>query len=70
MLGYTTEWIANYFGVSINVIYEDLQTRLPKIDGELAIRVKLKLCFNSLDNMSLGENNFSGQERDKYGRFK
>ena len=48
---YTVEAIANKFNISINVIYEDLQTRLPKISIELYNEVKEILKKHSMKNL-------------------
>lgn len=48
---YTAEEIANKFNVSINVIYEDLQTRLPRISLELYNQVKDILKQHSMKNL-------------------
>lgn len=48
---YTAEQIAEHFNVSINVIHEDLQTRLPRISIELYNEVKEILKRHSMSNL-------------------
>ena len=48
---YTAEQIAQRFNVSINVINEDLQTRLPRISIELYNQVKEILKKHSMSNL-------------------
>jgi transposase len=48
---YTADQIAQHFNVTINVIYEDLQTRLPRISIELYEEVKEILKKHSMNNL-------------------
>ncbi len=48
---YTAEQIAQHFNVSINVIHEDLQTRLPRISIELYNQVKEILKKHSMSTL-------------------
>ena len=48
---YTVDQIANEFNVTINVIHEDLQTRLPRISIELYNEVKQILNIHSMNNL-------------------
>ena len=65
----TVKEIADKFNVSINVIYEDLQTRLKKIDSELYDKIVLIHGNNSINNLSHGNNSYVTQIRDNLGRF-
>ena len=67
--GNTIKEIADKFNVSINVIYEDLQTRLKKIDSELYDKIVLIHGNNSINNLSHGNNSYVTQIRDNLGRF-
>ena len=68
--GFTVEEIANSMGVTINVINEDLQTRLPRISETLYGEVKDIQRRNSMSNLSLGSNmSVEGQQRDEKGKF-
>lgn len=70
--GNTVEQIVNYFkddGITINVINEDLQTRLPKLAPELYNQVLAVHSNNSLNNLNKGNPNFENQARDESGRF-
>ena len=67
---FTAEEIANAMGVTINVINEDLQTRLPRISETLYNEVKEIQKRNSKDNLQLGSNmSVEGQKRDENGKF-
>lgn len=67
---FTVEEIAKHYGVTVNVINEDLQTRLPRISQELYIEVKNKQSQNSKDNLKIGRNMSVGeQKRDENGKF-
>lgn len=69
--GFTVEEISKSMNETVNVINEDLQTRLKKISPELYINVKLKLKENSYTNLQIGRNmTVENQERDINGRFK
>ena len=69
--GFTVEEIAKAKQVTIHVINEDLQTRLPKISKELYEEVKAIQKQNSKNNLHLGsEMDVTEQKRDEYGRFK
>lgn len=48
---FTVEEIAKYFEVTVNVINEDLQTRLPRISKELYEEVKIELKKHSMGNL-------------------
>lgn len=68
--GFTVEEISKVMNVTSNVIYEDLQTRLPKISIELSNKVKEIQKQNSLNNLNIGSNmSVEGQIRDENGRF-
>ena len=68
--GFTVEEIANSMGVTINVINEDLQTRLPRISESLYNEVKTIQIQNSRNNLHLGSNmSVEGQQRDENGKF-
>lgn len=49
--GMTATEVANSFGISIDVIHDDLTSRLPKIDKELAVCISAKLKLNSTNNL-------------------
>ena len=49
--GYTVLEIANELGVSVNIINEDLQTRLPRISKDLHDKVRIVLKKNSMSNL-------------------
>ncbi len=49
--GMTATEVANSFGISIDVIHDDLTSRLPKIDKELAVCISEKLKLNSTNNL-------------------
>lgn len=69
--GFTVEEVSKSMGETINVINEDLQTRLSKISPEIYISVKKKLNENSIANLQVGSNmTVENQERDINGRFK
>ena len=68
--GFTVEEIAKVLDVTINVINEDLQTRLEKIDKELFEEIKLIQSKNSANNLNRGSAmSVEDQKRDAYGRF-
>ena len=68
--GFTVSEIANSMGVTINVINEDLQTRLPRISESLYNEIKEIQRRNSRENLSLGSNmSVEGQQRDENGKF-
>ena len=68
--GFTAEEIAKSMNVTINVINEDLQTRLPRISQELYDEVKTIQLQNSKNNLHLGSDmSVEGQKRDENGRF-
>lgn len=68
--GFTVEEIAKKMNVTINVINEDLQTRLPRISQELYNEVKSKQIKNSRNNLYLGSRMSVGEQiRDENGRF-
>lgn len=49
--GMTATEVAQYFGISVDVIHDDLTTRLSKIDAELATTIAVILNANSLNNL-------------------
>lgn len=49
--GMTATEVAVSFGISVDVIHDDLTTRLPKIDKELAACIAEKLKLNSINNL-------------------
>lgn len=49
--GMTANDIAEQLGISVDVIHDDLTTRLSKIDAELASTVAVILKANSLNNL-------------------
>ena len=68
--GFTVEEIAKSMNVTINVINEDLQTRLPRMDEGLYKAVKTKQEENSRENLKLGSNmSVEEQKRDENGKF-
>lgn len=68
--GFTVSEIANSMGVTINVINEDLQTRLPRISETLYNEVKKIQLENSRNNLHLGSSmSTEGQKRDENGKF-
>lgn len=68
--GFTVEKISKYINETINIVNEDLQTRLNKINPELYIEVKNLLTKNSRNNLSIGSYmSVENQEREN-GRFK
>ena len=68
--GFTAEEIAKTLNVSINIINEDLQTRLLRVDEKLYKEVKLKQSSNSSKNLEKGQNmSVEDQKRDENGRF-
>ena len=68
--GFTVQEIADSMGVTINVINEDLQTRLPRISECLYNEVKAIQLQNSRNNLHLGSNmSVEGQQRDENGKF-
>ena len=70
MNNFTVEEIANALGVSINVINEDLQTRLPRISEEIYNQLKDIQKQNSRNNLSTGSNmSVDSQKRDENGKF-
>lgn len=68
--GMTTKQIADKLGESINVIDEDLQTRLEKIDKEAYDQVLLIRSKHSLTNLNQGNPQYIEQTRDEKGQFK
>lgn len=70
MEGYNVAEIATILGVTVNVVNEDLQSRLQLVSPETAKLVKEIQKQNSLNNLSLGSNmSVEGQARQN-GRFK
>ena len=67
--GKTTEEIATKLHVTNNVIYEDLQTRLKKIDSSLYNQIVLIRESNSRSNLNEGNDTYVSQERDELGHF-
>jgi len=68
--GFTVEEIANALGVTVNIVNEDLQTRLPRISETLYKEVKEIQRRNSIENLNLGSNmSVEGQKRDENGKF-
>lgn len=49
--GMTATEVAATFGISVDVIHDDLTSRLPKIDKELAVCISKKLKLNSINNL-------------------
>lgn len=49
--GMTATEVAATFGISVDVIHDDLTSRLPRIDKELAICISEKLKLNSINNL-------------------
>lgn len=67
---FTVEEIASSMGVTINVINEDLQTRLSRISESLYNEVKEIQKRNSMENLQLGSNmSVERQKRDEKGKF-
>lgn len=68
--GFTVEEIAKSMDVSVNIINEDLQTRLPRISGTLYDEVKDIQRKNSRENLNKGSHmSVERQQRDENGRF-
>ena len=68
--GFTVEEIARSMNITVNVINEDLQTRLPRVSKELYKEVKIIQLKNSRDNLKLGSNmSVESQKRDVNGKF-
>lgn len=68
--GFIVEEIAKAQKVTIHVINEDLQTRLPRISKKLYEEVKLIQGQNSNNNLQKGSNmSVENQERDQQGKF-
>lgn len=68
---FTAEEISKSMGETVNVINEDLQTRLQKISPELYISVKQKLKENSFANLQKGSNMIvENQNIDVNGKFR
>lgn len=68
--GFTVEEIAKAKEVTIHIINEDLQTRLPRISLELYEEVKKIQQQNSNNNLQIGSNmSVEQQRRDQKGRF-
>lgn len=68
--GYTVQEIANVMNVSVNIINEDLQTRLPRININAYMEIKRIQQKNSRDNLIVGKNmTVEEQKRDENGRF-
>ena len=68
--GFTAEEIARSMNITVNVINEDLQTRLPRVSKELYKEVKIIQLKNSRDNLKLGSNmSVESQKRDVNGKF-
>jgi DNA-binding CsgD family transcriptional regulator len=68
--GFTVEEIAKSMNTTINVINEDLQTRLPRISRELYNEIKVIQLKNSRDNLKQGSNmSVENQKRDENGKF-
>lgn len=64
---YTVDQIAGKFGVTINVIHEDLQTRLPRISIELYNEVKKILRKRSMSNLkNINIEQEKGNENSKF----
>lgn len=69
--GMTVQQIHEETGISIHVIYEDLQTRLRRLDEGLWKTVNSKLKENSLTNLNLGSSMpVNSENRGPNGRFK
>lgn len=71
LAGFEVQEIAKAFGddVTINIINEDLQTRLPRISKELYEQVNAIKKAHSKANLWQGSNIYKGQMRDEHGRF-
>ena len=71
LAGFEVQEIAKAFGkdVTVNVINEDLQTRLPRISEELYEQVNAIKKAHSKANLWQGSNIYKGQVRDEVGRF-
>ena len=68
--GFTVDEIARSMNMTVNVINEDLQTRLPRVSIELYKEVKIIQLKNSRDNLKLGSNmSVESQKRDINGKF-
>ena len=68
--GFTVEEIARSMNTTINVINEDLQTRLPRISQNLYNEIKIIQLKNSRDNLMLGSAmHVENQKRDENGKF-
>lgn len=67
--GMTVEQISEILGESINVIYEDLQTRLKSVDEEAYKQVLLLHNQHSAKNLTPGNPRSKEQSRDSKGRF-
>ena len=65
--GFTVEEIASAMHTTINVINEDLQTRLPRISQTLYNEVKEIQRRNSISNLK--NVSVEGQQRDENGKF-
>ena len=65
--GFTVEEIAKALDTTINVINEDLQTRLPRISESLHAEVKEIQRRNSISNLK--NVSVEGQQRDENGKF-
>ena len=65
--GFTVEEIAKALDTTINVINEDLQTRLPRISESLHDEVKEIQRRNSISNLK--NVSVEGQQRDENGKF-
>lgn len=64
---YTVLEIANKLGVSVNVINEDLQTRLPRISKALYEEVRIELKKHSMSNLkNIVFNEEKGNENGKF----
>lgn len=58
--GMTAAEVAQYFGISVDVIHDDLTSRLPKIDEDLAHCVAERLKMNSMNNLIVTESPNNG----------
>ena len=68
--GFTVEEISKALDTTINIINEDLQTRLPRISESLHAEVKEIQLENSRNNLHLGSSmSTEGQKRDENGKF-
>jgi len=65
--GFTVEEISKALDTTINVINEDLQTRLPRISESLHAEVKEIQRRNSISNLK--NVSVEGQQRDENGKF-